>query len=87
MLCAMAERMVFLGRFRDMLEKSKDSIVPEIQSHISLIEAMTPEDRANPDRLMQGSFKEKQKIAQQTGQTIQDVNRLVGRRLLFTNVF
>jgi len=66
-----------MSKYKDILEKSKDSLIPDIERQIQLIEAMTPEQRSNPDKLVHLSFKEKQKIAEGCGQTVHDFNQMI----------
>ena len=62
------------------------SIPPEIQRKLDLLDAMTPEELANPTALLKGGgFKQKKAIASRCGQEVQSVNRLV--RIFFLFLF
>jgi signal recognition particle GTPase len=52
-----------------------------IKAHLKVIDAMTEEERANPELLFQRSFQAKQRISQISGQPIANINKLVS--LLF----
>jgi len=66
--------------WREKLEAVQDAVVgqsAELQSSLKMIDAMTPEERANPSILQDRAFKLRQRIVTEAGVELSDLNRLI----------
>jgi len=64
------------SKLKDMLGSTQQQI-GEVQIMIKIIDVMTADEKANPDQLMQRAFQQKERIAKDSGTTLQDINRLL----------
>jgi len=51
----------------------------ELEGFIKIIATMSPEQKQAPEKLLKQAFKEKSKLAESSGKSLQDVNRLLER--------
>ncbi len=71
-------RLLMRRRYKEVIEKAQSAVdKDQINMEIKLIEAMTEEERKDPDILTNKAFAAKTRIAKAAGGTVQDVNRLV----------
>jgi len=67
-----------MGQYKDLIAQAqKSGAKDDINEEIKLIDAMTPEEKANPSILMHRAAKAKLRIATAAGQPVQNLNRLL----------
>eukprot|EP00027_Filamoeba_sp_ATCC50430_P014991 CAMPEP_0168573352 /NCGR_PEP_ID=MMETSP0413-20121227/18481_1 /TAXON_ID=136452 /ORGANISM="Filamoeba nolandi, Strain NC-AS-23-1" /LENGTH=251 /DNA_ID=CAMNT_0008606581 /DNA_START=105 /DNA_END=860 /DNA_ORIENTATION=+ len=70
-----------MGQFKEAIDKARApggvADPAEIQKMVAIIEAMTEEERKNPQVFNNHGFKAKQRLAKATGQDVNNVNRLL----------
>jgi signal recognition particle GTPase len=74
---------LLIFRFKQTVGQVAGNINPEeIKKQISIIDAMSEEERKNPNLVIEKAAKTRQRIAQSANATVEDVNRLVCFSLL-----
>jgi len=66
-----------VSKLKDTLNQAQQTSTPDIKIMTKIIDVMTEDERSNPDQLMQRAFKQKERIAKDSGTTLQDINRLL----------